>query len=155
MTSVIRQLIALLGLLALLRAVPAYAVSDPAEMLPNPAQERRAEAIGAQLRCLVCQNMTIEDSDAKLARDLRRIVRQHVAAGESNQAVVAWMVARYGEFVRLNPPFEPMTDSLWLSPLLAVGVGAAAAWLGRRHRPLPPEPLSETERARVQALLRL
>ena len=72
-------------------------------MLPDRAQEQRAEAIGQQLRCLVCQNESVEDSDADLARDLRRIVRQRVVAGDSDQQVIDWMVARYGNFVRLQP----------------------------------------------------
>ncbi len=85
----------------MLLALPARAISDPAEMLANPAQEARAEQIGRQLRCLVCQNESIEDSGADLARDLRGIVRQRVAAGDTDSQITAWMVARYGEFVRL------------------------------------------------------
>ena len=144
----------LLLLLVLLLAWPghAHAVTDPAEMLPNHAEELRAEAIGSQLRCLVCQNMTIEDSDAKLAKQLRKIVREQVAAGKTNKQVIAWMVARYGDFVRLRPPFEPLTYALWLSPLLALGVGIGAAALGRRQKVKPPS-LSADERARAQALL--
>ncbi len=138
---------------ALFAPIPALAVSSPAEMLPNHTQELRAEQIGAQLRCLVCQNMTIEDSDAPLARDLRRIVRQHVVAGESNRAIIAWMTARYGDFVRLRPPFEPLTWILWFSPILALGVGLTAVLLARRRAPTPPPPLSAEESARLQALL--
>lgn len=142
----------LLVALALLIAVPAWAVSDPAEMLPNPAQERRAERIGSELRCLVCQNESIEDSEADLARDLRRIVRQRVAAGDSDRQVIAWMVGRYGDFVRLRPPFEPLTFLLWFSPVLALGAGAVAVVAGRRRqKPVPP--LSEAERARLADLL--
>lgn len=84
-------------LLGFLLASPAYAVSDPAELLPNHAQELRAEAIGEQLRCLVCQNESVEQSDADLARDLRHIIRQRVVAGDSDQQVIDWMVARYGD----------------------------------------------------------
>jgi cytochrome c-type biogenesis protein CcmH len=142
----------LLLVLALAGPGRALAVTDPAEMLPNHAQELRAEAIGSQLRCLVCQNMTIEDSDAKLAKQLRLIVRQQVAAGKTNQQVIAWMVARYGDFVRLRPPFEPLTLVLWLSPVLALGLGIGAALLGRRQAKAPPG-LSEAERARARALL--
>ena len=98
----------------------AWAISDPAEALPDPRQEARAEAIGRQLRCLVCQNESIEDSGADLARDLRHIVRQRVAAGDSDAQVVDWVVARYGDFVRLRPPFEWQTVLLWGSPLLAL-----------------------------------
>jgi cytochrome c-type biogenesis protein CcmH len=93
-------------LLGILLAPPAYAVSDPAELLPDHTQEQRAEALGHQLRCLVCQNESVEESNADLARDLRRIIRQRVVAGDSDQQVIDWMVARYGNFVRLRPPFN-------------------------------------------------
>ena len=135
-------------------AGPAYAVSDPAEMLKNPAQEQRAELVGKQLRCLVCQNESIEDSGADLARDLRAIVRQRVAAGDSNKQIIAWMVARYGDFVRLRPPFNALTALLWLSPVLAVGVGLALALAGRPRKPTGPAPLTDAERARLADLTR-
>lgn len=147
------RLAALLALLLLASAGPAHAISDPAEALANPKQEARAEAIGRQLRCLVCQNESIEDSGADLARDLRHIVRQRVAAGDSNQQVIAWMVARYGDFVRLRPPFEWQTALLWGSPVLALGVGVLAIAAHRRNRPAPPPPLSEAEQARLRDLL--
>ncbi len=150
-----RTRLSLLGLLAaLLLAGPALAISDPAEMLPNPGQEARAEQIGKQLRCLVCQNESIEDSGADLARDLRAIVRQRVAAGDSDGQVTAWMVARYGDFVRLRPPFNAVTALLWLSPVLALAAGLGLAAWGRRGRPAPAAPLSEAERARLAELTR-
>ena len=139
--------------LALLLAVPAFAVSDPAELLPNPQQERRAEAIGQQLRCLVCQNESVEDSNADLARDLRRIVRQRVVAGDSNQQVIDWMVARYGDFVRLRPPFNAVTVLLWGAPLIALALGTGIVLFARRRRPAPPAPLSDAERHRLVDLL--
>ncbi len=141
--------------LALLLALcgPAYAVSDPAEMLPNPALEARAEALGRQLRCLVCQNESIEDSNADLARDLRRIVRQQIATGETDAATEAWVVARYGDFVRLRPPFNALTALLWASPVLAVLAGLGAAWRGRR-RPEPATALTADEQARLETLTR-
>lgn len=135
-----------------LLAGPAFAISDPAEMLANPAQEARAERIGQQLRCLVCQNESIEDSGADLAKDLRGIVRQRVTAGDSDTQITAWMVARYGQFVRLRPPFNALTAVLWLSPVLAVLAGLAFAWAGRRTRPATPAPLSEGERRRLADL---
>jgi cytochrome c-type biogenesis protein CcmH len=138
----------------LLLTGPAYAISDPAEMLQNPAQEARAEAVGRQLRCLVCQNESIEDSGADLARDLRKIVRQRVVAGDTDAQITAWMVARYGDFVRLRPPFNAVTALLWLSPVLAVAMGLGLALLGRRARPAPPAPLSAAEQARVAELTR-
>jgi cytochrome c-type biogenesis protein CcmH len=133
--------------------VPAYAISDPAEALPDPAQEARAERIGRQLRCLVCQNESIEDSGADLARDLRKIVRQQVAAGASDQQVIAWLVARYGNFVRLRPPFNALTALLWASPVVALLLGFGLALAGRRQRAAAAMPLSEAERVRLRGLL--
>ena len=132
-------------------AHPAWAISDPAEALADPRQEARAVAIGRQLRCLVCQNESIEDSGADLARDLRKIVRQQVTAGQTDQQVIDWLVARYGNFVRLNPPIEWSTVILWGSPALALLAGAAAVLFSRRST--APPPLSEAERARLRTLL--
>ncbi|NHN84906.1 cytochrome c-type biogenesis protein CcmH [Acetobacter musti] len=131
----------------------ALAVDDPAEMLPDPKQEARAEAIGSQLRCLVCQNESIEDSSASLAKDLRKVVREHVAAGESNKQVVDWMVARYGNFIRLSPPVTVATLLLWGMPVLALVTGLLAAFLVFRRRP-QVAPLSDAERARLDELTR-
>jgi len=138
--------------LLFLLAGPALAVDDPREMLRDPAQEARAEAIGQQLRCLVCQNESIEDSGADLARDLRKAVRQRVAAGESDQQVVAWMVARYGDFVRLKPPFIAQTLLLWGSPLLALAAAAVAVLATRHRRVAAPAPLTDEERQRLAEL---
>ncbi len=133
-----RLLAALVVLLALTGG--AHAVSDPAEMLANPVLEQRAEAIGDQLRCLVCQNESVEQSNADLAKDLRRIIRQRIAAGDSDQQVIAWMVARYGDFIRLPPPFDAMTLLLWVAPVIAVATGVGAALLARRRPRLPLRP---------------
>ena len=114
-------------------------------MLPDPAQEARAEAVGSQLRCLVCQNNSIEDSNAELARDLRRLVRVQIAGGATDDQATAWVVARYGDFVRLRPPFNAETVLLWGSPLLAVGIGLGAVALSRRRRHAGPAPLTEAE----------
>jgi cytochrome c-type biogenesis protein CcmH len=143
----------LLALALLATGSAAWAISDPSEALPDPRQEARAEEIGRQLRCLVCQNESIEDSGAGLARDLRRIVREQVAAGRTDRQVIAWLVARYGNFVRLQPPFNALTLLLWASPLLALAAGAAAVLLARRQRSSPPAPLSAGERARLKQLL--
>ena len=141
-------------LLALfLLAPPAHALVDPSEMLQNPVLEKRAEAIGRQLRCLVCQNESIEASGASLARDLRRIVRQHVAEGWSNRRVIAWMVQRYGSFVLLDPPFEPLTWLLWASPFLALAGGFGTVLVLRRQPSRPPPPLSAAEKEKVADLL--
>ena len=136
-------------LLLLVLEGPAWAISDPAEMLKDPALEARAEQVGHQLRCLVCQNESIEDSNADLARDLRHLVRQRIAEGDTNQQATEWVVARYGDFVRLRPPVNLMTAALWGSPVIAVAAGLGAALLLRRRSPVPLPPLTEAERARL------
>lgn len=144
-------------LLCLLAAPVLAAVSDPAEMLRDPAQEERAREIGRELRCMVCQNQSIEDSDAELARDLRRIVREQVTAGRSNDAILGYLHERYGDFVLLRPPVKPETYLLWATPALALGIGLAMIVAMRRRRPAspaaaaPPE-LSAAERARLRSL---
>jgi cytochrome c-type biogenesis protein CcmH len=143
-----------LFLLLLAIATSAYALSDPSEMLPNKQEEARAEALGRQLRCLVCQNESIEDSGADLARDLRRIVRQRVAAGESDKQIIGWMVSRYGQFVLLQPRFDWLTLLLWGSPVIGLAAGAAAVFLARQRDRRPPPPLSYEERARLDDLTR-
>jgi cytochrome c-type biogenesis protein CcmH len=150
-----RAFIIVLALAAGLSPLAAAAVDDPSEMLPDPRQEARAEAIGAQLRCLVCQNESIEDSSAGLARDLRHVVRDHVAKGETNQQIMDWMVGRYGNFIRLRPPLTTGTIVLWAMPVLALLAGAMAAALAfRRARDTRPAPLSDAERARLTDLTR-
>ncbi|MBO1076686.1 cytochrome c-type biogenesis protein [Roseomonas marmotae] len=142
-------------LLALgLASGPALAVGLPSEMLPDPAQEQRARDIGHELRCLVCQNQSIEESEADLARDLRRVVRERVAAGDSDRQIVAYLHDRYGDFVLLRPPFNAATALLWGAPFLALGGGLAAILLARRRRldPLAVPPLSAEEQARLAAL---
>ncbi len=141
-----------LFLLALLWSGAAFAISDPAEMLPNPAQEARAENVGRQLRCLVCQNESIEDSNADLARDLRHIVRARIAAGDADNQAIEWVVSRYGDFVRLRPPMNASTALLWASPVLAVLGGLGFALISRRRTPAVPEPLTEAERSRLADL---
>ena len=140
----------LLMLAAGLRAGPAAAVSDPGELLPNPALERRAEALGREFRCLVCQNESVEDSDADLARDLRRLIREGVTDGRSDADITAYLTSRYGDFVKLEPPFGWRTVALWGSPLLALGVGGAL--MARAGRPAAPETLTDAERARLAQL---
>jgi cytochrome c-type biogenesis protein CcmH len=145
---------ALVLLLALAFAPPAHAaVGDPRDQLRDPLQEERARVIGRELRCLVCQNQSIEDSDADLARDLRRIVREKVSAGESDTAVREFVHARYGDFVLLRPPFNATTFALWATPLLALGGGTLAILLLRRRAaPGPMAPLTAEERVRLAAL---
>jgi len=139
-------------LLLMLWAGPALAISDPAEMLPNPQQEARAETVGRQLRCLVCQNESIEDSNADLARDLRRLVRVRIAAGDSDADATQWVVARYGDFVRLRPPVNAVTAVLWASPVLALLAGLGFALMARRRLMPTPAPLTDAERTRLASL---
>lgn len=141
-------------LLAMLAGAPAWAVSDPAEMLPDPAQEARAQDVGRHLRCLVCQNESIEDSNADLARDLRRMVRTRIAAGDGDAQATQWVVSRYGDFVLLRPPVNAATYALWASPVLAVLAGLGFAFMSRRRAAAVPPPLTEAEQARLADLTR-
>ncbi len=143
-------------LLLLLLSTPALAVTSPAEMLKDPAQEARARELSRELRCLVCQNQSIDDSDADLARDLRRIVRERIAAGESDQAILSYLVDRYGQFVLLRPPIEPATWLLWLGPaaVLLLGAGLLVTFYRSRTREPPaPAELSADEQRRLDRLL--
>ena len=136
----------------MLLAAPAWAISDPAEMLPNAAQEVRAEEVGRQLRCLVCQNESIEDSNADLAKDLRKLVRQRIASGDTDTQATEWVVSRYGDFVRLRPPVNWVTAALWGSPLIAVGGALIAVLVLRRRPPTAPVPLTPAERRKLAQL---
>jgi len=148
---VIRALIAAAILLGVAQA--AFAV-EPSEMLANPALEARAEAIGKQLRCLVCQNESIEDSGADLAHDLRVLIRERLKAGDSDAQAIKYVTDRYGDFVLLKPPVEPATYLLWFSPFVILAVGAAGAWFYLRSRPTPPdEPLDLNQRRQLERLL--
>lgn len=140
---------------ALLFALPAFAV-EPSEMLQDPALESRARDIGRSLRCVVCQNQSIDDSNAEVARDMRRAVRERLMAGDDDQKVFAYMVARYGDYVLLKPPFKAGTWALWLGgPLVLLIAGAALLIAARRRKPIvPPVPLSEEEQRRLDALLK-
>lgn len=120
----------------------------------TPAQEARAEGIGDQLRCLVCQNESIEDSNAALAGQLRGIIRTQVAQGVPTSQIMSYMVQRYGIFVLLKPPVSPLTWLLYAMPALALAGGLAAVWLGRRRKNTPPAPLDAAEAARLKDLLR-
>jgi len=146
---------ALVLLLLVLCASPALSV-EPSEMLADPALEARAREIGQALRCVVCQNQSIDDSSAEVARDMRRAVRDRLTAGDSNEQVYAFMVARYGDYVLLKPPFKARTLVLWLGAPALLVLAAIALWLAARRRraPLPPQPLSDEERRRLAAILR-
>ena len=136
-------------------AAPAAAVL-PDERLDDPVLEARAREISKDLRCVVCQNQSIDDSDAPLAADLRKVVRERLAAGDSNAATVDYIVARYGSFVLLKPPVEAEPLPLWLGPaaFVLIGAGAAAFMIGRRRSLPETAPLSPEEQARLDQLLR-
>ncbi len=136
-------------LLFVLAGFPALAAGPPL----TPAQEARAVAIGNQLRCLVCQNESVEESNASLAADIRRIIRQQVAAGRTNHEIMQWMTARYGDFIRLDPPFNRLTLLLWSVPVIAPLAGVGIALLAARGRSTEPAVLSDAEKARLAELL--
>jgi cytochrome c-type biogenesis protein CcmH len=146
-------LLALLVAAALARGALAL---DPAEQLPDPTLEARARALSKELRCLVCQNESIDDSNADLARDLRTIVRQRLVAGDDDGAVKQYLAARYGDFVLLEPPVKAKTYALWFGPaaVLALGALGVLTLVRRRRGSLPtPPPLSADEQRRLAQLL--
>jgi cytochrome c-type biogenesis protein CcmH len=146
--------VGLLLLLALALAGPASAV-QPDEMLDNPALEGRAREISRELRCLVCRNESIDDSNADLARDLRLLVRERLVAGDTDAEVKQFLVDRYGEFVLLRPAFSAANAPLWLAGPSAflIGLAMAIGYL-RRRRPAAPDALTPEERAALERALR-
>ena len=153
-----RKLIAFSFVLSMAVSVvsAAHAV-QPDEIMSDPAKESRARDLSRELRCMVCQNQSIDDSEAPLARDLRLIVRERIAAGDSDAQVMDFLVARYGEFVLLKPRFEPHTLLLWLLPPLVLAGGGVALWRHGRRRPKSasdsPSKLTADEEARLERLL--
>ena len=145
----------LLAAAFLLAAAPAFAV-NPDEVLADPALEARARALSAELRCMVCQNQSIDDSNAELARDLRLLVRERLKNGDSDEAVIEYVVSRYGEFVLLNPRLRGETLLLWGAPIVLFLAGAAAMVLFVRKRGGKPTgtPLSEAEKAELERALK-
>lgn len=146
-------------LVVLFMASPALAV-DPKEILKDPALEARAREVGRELRCLVCQNQSIDDSDADLARDLRVLVRDRIVAGDSNEDVIAYVVSRYGDFVLLNPPFKLKTYVLWFGPAVFIIFGIFVLVMFYRRSPAPgadgsgkPAALSDAEKQKLARLL--
>ncbi len=138
---------------ALLFSGSAFAV-QPDEVLKDPALERRARQISTGLRCLVCQNQSIDDSDAQLAKDLRLLVRERLVAGDTDQEVEAFLVQRYGEFVLLKPTFGAHTLLLWLTPALVLVLGGIGAYAAMRRRPQAgAAALDDEERKALEALL--
>jgi cytochrome c-type biogenesis protein CcmH len=127
------------------------AAADPADRLPDPAQEARARAIFADVRCLVCQNESIDDSEAELAGDLRRTIREQVKAGRSDAQIKQFLTDRYGEFVLMTPRFSLTNLALWTGPFLVVVLGAGLLATRLRNRTGEPE-LSPEEAERVRRL---
>ena len=155
------RVLRILFALMILNSAPVFAV-QPDEILPDPALESRARDLSRELRCMVCQNQSIDDSDAPLARDLRLLVRERLKAGDSNRQVLDFLTARYGDFVLLNPPLNWRTALLWSLPaglLIAGGIGLVVTVLRQRRRssdgqPLPQAaPLTADEHARIARLL--
>jgi cytochrome c-type biogenesis protein CcmH len=140
--------------LSLASVGPAHAV-QPDEILPDARLEQRARKISAGLRCMVCQNQSIDDSDASLAKDLRVLVRDRLKAGDSDMQIRDYLVARYGNFILLKPPFEWDTALLWLSPFIFLGLGAAAVLGARRKTSAEATvaPLSAEEAKELKNLL--
>jgi cytochrome c-type biogenesis protein CcmH len=138
--------------LVLLVATPVGAV-QPDELLKDPALEARARVISKDLRCVVCQNQSIDDSDAPLARDLRIVVREQLTMGHSDDQVIDYVVQRYGQFVLLKPPVEGDTLPLWLGPFAVLGIGGVAlfGW-ARRRKPPEVTPLTAAEAAEIENL---
>ena len=124
----------LLGILVLMMAASAACAVQPDEIMSDPVKEARARDLSRELRCMVCQNQSIDDSEAPLAKDLRILVRERIAAGDSNAQVIDFIVARYGEFVLLKPRLNAHTWILWLLPPLVLAGGGIALWMQARRR---------------------
>ena len=151
----VAHLFCLSAALLFLTVLPAFSV-EPSERLADPALESRARAISATLRCLVCQNESIDDSAASLAHDIRVLLRERLAAGDSDAQAVQAIVDRYGDFVLLNPPIRPATYVLWFGPaaLLLISLAGTIIWLRRRGAvQATPAPLTEAEKQRLDNLL--
>jgi cytochrome c-type biogenesis protein CcmH len=156
----LKKLVASLFLVAVLAGAPAAHAVQPDEIMADPAKEARARDLSRELRCMVCQNQSIDDSDAPLARDLRLLVRERIAGGDSDRQVIDFLVARYGEFVLLKPRLSLHTLLLWLLPPLALAGGGLALWYYNRRRASPGSPadpsllnLTEEEEERLERLL--
>ncbi len=145
----------LIAIFLVLSVLPALAV-NPDEVLSDPALEQRARNLSGQLRCMVCQNQSIDDSSAELARDLRVLVRERLANGDSDSQVIDYVVSRYGEFVLLKPRLSAKTMVLWAAPILLLAVGAIAIFVFVRTRPnqRAVAALTPEEQARIEELLK-
>ncbi len=137
--------------LGLALSLPAFAV-EPDEILKDPALEARARELSAEFRCLVCQNQSIDDSDAPLARDLRQLIREHLVKGETDAEIVGYVTGRYGDFVLLKPRFDARTLLLWVAPFVVLLGGIIALWRRRTPSAAPELPLSEAEKTELSKL---
>jgi cytochrome c-type biogenesis protein CcmH len=144
----------ILACLLVLTPLAAKAV-QPDEIMTDPRLEARARALSTELRCMVCQNESIDESNADLARDLRLLVRERLQAGDSDDQIRAFLVRRYGDFILLKPPFKPETWPLWGAPFLVLLAGGCIIFIARRRQKslVPANLLSEAERAKLNALL--
>ena len=152
-----RPSLLLLAILLSLSTAGAALAVNPEEQLQNPRQEARARAISRELRCVVCQSQTIDDSSAPVAQALRKLVRDRIVAGDSDRQVVAAVTARYGDFVLLKPRFDWSTSILWLGPFAVLGLGAAGAVVYVRRQDGvadEPAPLTEAERTALAETLK-
>ena len=142
-------------LIGLFFVTPSFAAVSPDEMLRDPALEERARALGKQLRCLVCQNQSIDDSDADLAKDLRSIVRERLLAGDTDAEIEAYMVERYGDFILLKPPVKFSTYLLWAGPLVifAAGVGIMFSVMKQQRQRLGARGLSKDEQKKLDQIM--
>lgn len=145
----LRRLIAIAGAVACMGT----AAADPADQLKDPVREARARALFRDIRCVVCQSESIDESDADLARDVRQLVRQQIAAGASDAQVKAFLVRRYGEFILLEPRFNLGNAALWLTPFVVVLAGAGVVIARRRPAAKDADDLTEPEKARLAALI--
>ena len=148
-----RSLLALAILMVLGSSAQAV---EPSERLADPALEARARSLSGELRCLVCQNESIDESAAPLAHDLRVLLRERIQAGDSDAQAIKFLTDRYGQFVLLKPPVEPATYALWFGPIIVLLLAAAGGYFYLRHRKAAPEaaPLSEAERQQLQRLMK-
>ena len=143
-------------ILSIIISLPLNVVAvEPSEILQNPQLETRARSLSQNIRCLVCQNQSIDDSNASLAKDLRKIVREQLVSGASDDEIYNFLIERYGDFVLLRPPVKATTYILWYGPLFIffAGLVLSALFLIRRKRILPEEPLSHSEKEELSRLI--
>jgi cytochrome c-type biogenesis protein CcmH len=153
-TAVIRGLVMLFPIIMMVSMPPAARAITAEEMLADPALETRARTLSKQLRCLVCQNQSIDDSDADLARDLRREVRTQILTGADDETILTQLRAKYGDYVLLNPPVDRATLALWFAPVAFIALGGLLVLAARRQKQAAPAILDPEDRERVDRLMR-